>query len=342
MSLRRPLSRRTMLRGLGATMALPLLDAMVPATRGAMALAGEAASAAGVAGSPLRTAMFFLPNGMCMGDWTPAKEGAGFELPATLKPLEAVRDQVTVLSGLALDNARAKGDGPGDHARSAAAFLTGAHPYKTAGADIKLGVSVDQVVAKKVGSQTRLPSLELGLERGALAGNCDSGYACAYVSNVSWSSETTPVPKEVNPAAVFGRLFGSADERAAAEGRAKRLRYRKSVLDLVADDAKRLSRDLGKNDQRKLDEFATSVREIEKRVERDRVQQETQKEQAKLPDMKEPEGVPDDVGEHFRLMADMLVLAFQMDLTRVSTFMVASDGSDRTFRHLDISEGHHT
>ena len=286
--------------------------------------------------------MFFLPNGMSMEDWTPSKEGPGFDLPKTLKPLESVREHVSVLSGLALDNARAKGDGPGDHARSAAAFLTGAHPYKTAGSDIKLGVSVDQMAAKKVGAQTRLPSLELGLERGALAGNCDSGYACAYVSNVSWSSETTPVPKEVNPSAVFERLFGSANEREAAEGRAKRLRYRKSILDLVADDAKRLSRDLGKNDQRKLDEFTTSVREIEKRVERDREQQAQLKAQSKVPDVKLPEDVPDDLQEHFRLMADMLVLAFQTDATRVSTFMVASDGSDRTFRPLGISEGHHT
>jgi uncharacterized protein DUF1552 len=286
--------------------------------------------------------MFFLPNGMCMGDWTPGKEGPGFELPATLQPLEAVRDQVTVLSGLACDNARAKGDGPGDHARSAAAFLTGAHPYKTAGKGIKLGVSVDQVAAKAIGSQTRLPSLELGLDRGALAGNCDSGYACAYVSNISWSSETTPVPKEVNPSAVFDRLFGARSEREAAEGRAKRLRYRKSILDFVADDAKRLNRELGKSDQRKLDEFTTAVREIEKRVERDREQQAQAKARAHVPDVKLPEEVPDDAQEHFRLMADMLVLAFQMDLTRVSTFMVASDGSDRTYRQLGVSEGHHT
>jgi hypothetical protein len=320
-------------------MALPLLDAMAPVTRGAFALAGETA---GPAAAPLRMAMFFLPNGMNMSGWTPGSEGPLSELPATLRPLEALRDQVTVLSGLACDNARAKGDGPGDHARSAAAFLTGAHPYKTAGADIKLGVSVDQAAAKYVGTQTRLPSLELGLERGAMAGNCDSGYACAYSSNISWSSETTPVPKEVNPSKVFERLFGPASEREAAAGRAKRLRYRQSVLDVVAEDAKRLSRDLGKNDQRKLDEFTTSVREIEKRVERDREQQALAKSQTKVPDVKLPDEIPDDAAEHFRLMADMLVLAFQMDLTRVSTFMVASDGSDRVYRQVGASEGHHT
>jgi hypothetical protein len=343
MSSRYPISRRTVLRGLGAAMALPVLDAMTPAGIGGVArAAAEAAATGGGAASPVRMAAFFLPNGMVMEDWTPSKEGAGFELPPTLKALEPVREQINVLSGLALDNARAKGDGPGDHARSAAAFLTGAHPCKTSGSDIKLGVSVDQVAAKAVGAQSRLPSLELGLDRGALAGNCDSGYACAYVSNVSWSSETTPVPKEVNPSKVFDRLFGPANERDAAEFRAKRLRYRKSILDFVADDAKSLGRSLGKNDQRKLDEFTTSVREIEKRVERDREQQAQAKELAKVPDVKLPEEIPDDIREHFRLMADMLVLAFQMDLTRVSTFMVASDGSDRAYRTLGIAEGHHT
>jgi hypothetical protein len=343
MSSRWPISRRTVLRGLGTAIALPLLDAMAPGAVGSVARAatGAAASAAG-ASAPLRMASFFLPNGMVMEDWTPSKEGAGFELPPTLEALEGLREQITVFTGLALDNARAKGDGPGDHARSAAAFLTGAHPYKTSGSDIKLGVSVDQVAAKAVGQQTRLPSLELGLDRGALAGNCDSGYACAYVSNISWSSATTPVPKEVNPSKVFDRLFGPAKDREAAESRAKRLKYRKSILDFVADDAKRLSRDLGKNDQRKLDEFTTSVREIEKRVERDREQQAKAKELAKVPDVKLPEEIPDDIQEHFRLMADMLVLAYQMDLTRVSTFMVASDGSDRVYRTLGISEGHHT
>jgi hypothetical protein len=340
MSKRWPISRRTMLRGLGASMALPLLDAMGPL--GASAFAADAPAGAAAAATPLRMAMFFLPNGMCMEDWTPSTEGAGFELPPTLKPLESLKDQVTVLSGLALDNARAKGDGPGDHARSAAAFLTGAHPYKTAGADIKLGISADQFAAKKVGGQTRLPSLELGLERGALAGNCDSGYACAYVSNISWSSDTTPVPKEVNPSAVFERLFGSANEREAAEGRARRLRYRKSILDMVAGDARDLGRSLGKADRRKLDEFTTAVREIEQRVERDR-QQQSEAKKLNLPaGVSQPEGIPDDIQEHFRLMADMLALSFQMDLTRVSTFMVASDGSDRAYRMLGVSEGHHS
>ena len=325
----RPLSRRTILRGLGAAVALPFLDAMAPS----VLRAGVASAASTTAGpSPVRMTMFFLPNGMNMKQFMPEGTGADWELPATLEPLADVKSDLSVLSGLALDNARAHGDGAGDHARSAAAFLTGAHPHKTAGADIHLGVSVDQVAANAIGGQTRLPSLELGLDKGQLAGECDSGYSCAYVSNISWQSPTAPMPHEINPAAVFERLFGSDDER----DRARRLRERKSILDFVSDDSKSLGRRLGKSDQQKLDEFTTSIREIEKRVEKAR----TQSQQAR-PTMAKPAGIPEDFGEHFRLMTDLMVLAFQMDLTRVSTFMVAHDGSDRTFRWLGISEGHH-
>jgi hypothetical protein len=314
---------------LGAAVALPFLDAMAPS----VLRAGVASTASTTAGaSPVRMAMFFLPNGMNMTQFLPEGTGTDWELPATLEPLADVKNDISVLSGLALDNARAKGDGAGDHARSAAAFLTGAHPHKTAGADIHLGVSVDQVAANAIGGQTRLPSLELGLDKGQLAGECDSGYSCAYVSNISWQSPTAPMPHEINPAAVFERLFGSDDER----DRARRLRERKSILDFVSDDSKSLSRKLGQSDQLKLDEFTTSIREIEKRVEKAR----TQTEQAR-PTMAKPAGIPEDFAEHFRLMTDLMVLAFQMDLTRVSTFMVAHDGSDRTFRWLGISEGHH-
>ncbi len=283
-------------------------------------------------------AMFFAPNGMWMPNWTPTKVGADFELPATLEPLKALKKQITILSGLTLDNARPKGDGGGDHARSAGAFLTGAHPYKTAGKDIKLGVSMDQVIARKVGDKTKLPSLELGLDRGQTAGNCDSGYSCAYVTNISWSSESTPMPKEVNPAAVFERMFGAGAGRESAESRTKRLLYRKSVLDLVADDAKQLDAQLGQSDQKKLDEFQTSIREIEKRIEKDQAEQAT----AKAPDVKLPDQVPHDFGEYMRLMSDMLVLAFQMDMTRVSSLMIARDGSDRIYHQLGGKEGHHT
>ena len=325
----KPLSRRTVLRGLGAAMALPFLDAMAPSVLRAGA-AGAASNGAG--SSPVRMAMFFLPNGMNMTQFLPEGTGSDWELPTTLEPLRDVKNDVSVLSGLALDNARAKGDGAGDHARSAAAFLTGAHPHKTAGADIHLGVSADQVAANAIGGQTRLPSLELGLDKGQLAGECDSGYSCAYVSNISWRSPTAPMPHEVNPSAVFERLFGSDDER----DRDRRLRERRSILDFVADDSKSLARRLGKSDQQKLDEFTTSIREIETRVEKAQSQS-----QEARPTIAKPAGIPEDFAEHFRLMTDLMVLAFQMDLTRVSTFLVAHDGSDRTFRWLGISEGHH-
>lgn len=322
-------------------MALPLLDAMLPSglVRGAAAIAAEdavgAAAAAGAA--PVRMAMFFLPNGMNMKKWTPEAEGSAWELPPTLEPLGRVKDDLTVISGLALDAAKAHGDGAGDHARSAAAFLTGAHPHKTAGADIHLGISVDQVAANEIGGRTRLPSLELGLDEGQTAGDCDSGYSCAYVSNISWRSATVPMPHEVSPGAVFDRLFGSDDERAATENRIRRLRERKSILDFVSDDSKVLASRLGKADRDKLDEFQTSIREIEQRVDKAR----QQSAEPVQPGMEKPRGTPEDFGQYLRLMTDMLVLAFRMDLTRVGTFLVARDGSDRTYRNLGISEGHH-
>lgn len=344
MSQRHPITRRTMLRGLGVTMALPLLDVMLPA-RGLAQLAGAAETGAGAAAGgalPVRMAMFFIPNGVNIPHWTPASEGAIAELPPTLASLAKVKDNLTVLSGLALDNAKAKGDGPGDHARSAAAFLTGAHPYKTAGSNIKVGVSVDQVAAQKFAGRTKLPSLELGLDRTQTAGNCDSGYSCAYVSNISWRAADSPMPKEVDPAAVFDRLFGANSEHLSSEARAKRQLFRKSVLDYVNDDAKRLSRSLGASDRRKMDEFSTSVREIERRLEFNRQQEEQIANEAKELGVERPESMPGNMTDHMRLMADMLALSFQMDLTRISTFMVARDGSDRSYGWLGVNEGHHT
>lgn len=325
------LSRRTVLRGLGATIALPMLDAMVPGSSSAFA------ASAGPTKNPVRMAMFFLPNGVNMENWRPRGNGMLGELPPTLQPLAKLKNDLTVLSGLTLNGARALGDGPGDHARSAAAFLTGAHPYKTAGADIRNGVSMDQIAAEKIGAQTRLPSLELGLDsKNNLAGNCDSGYACAYVSNISWRSENTPMPKEVDPGAVFDRLFGTGAELAEAAA-AKRNRYRKSILDFVADDAKRLDSRLGKSDQRKLDEYLSSIREIEKRIELAKNHK-----PIKLPDYQRPSGIPKEFTEHWKLMSDLMVLAFQTDTTRIMSFMVGRDGSDRQYRWLGINEGHHT
>jgi hypothetical protein len=344
------LSRRTMLRGLGASMALPLLDAMIPQTigggiaRAANAAAGAVGGPLSAAGAPIRMAMIFMPNGVNYQDWTPTGEGTDYALSKTLEPLADIKGDINVLTGLALNGAKAQGDGAGDHARSAAAFLTGAHPYKTAGRNIKIGVSVDQVAAQKIGEQTRLPSLELGLDKGAQAGGCDSGYACAYSNNVSWSSDTTPVPKEVNPANVFDRLFGGGGDKAAQEARERRMKYRKSILDFVADDAKRLNAQLGAGDQHKMDEFSTSIREIEKRIEHAQKLAKAQQESIKKPDNfpRPEEGRPDDITEHFKLMWDLLALSFQMDITRVSTLMIAGDGTNRSYTNIGINEGHHS
>jgi hypothetical protein len=325
----KPISRRTILRGLGASIALPLLDAMIPSVV-------SAAAAATV--SPLRMAMFFVPNGMNMHEFLPTAEGKGFELPRTLESLANFKNDFSVLSGLALENAKALGDGGGDHARSAAAFLTGAHPHKTAGADIHAGISVDQVAANAIGSETRFPSLELGLDKGQVAGECDSGYSCAYVSNISWRAPESPMPHEVNPASVFERLFGSADDQANAENRARRMNERKSILDFVADDSRSLSAKLGKADQQKLDEYTSSIRQMEKQIERARLQSAKPLD----PGMARPAGIPQEFKDHMRLMTDLMVLAFRMDLTRVSTFMVAQDGSNRVLRWLGLSDGHHT
>jgi hypothetical protein len=300
------------------------------------------AAMAGKTAIPTRMAFVFIPNGVNVSEWFPAKaDGASsaLELTPTLEPLKNVKNQVSLLQGLTLSGAMAHGDGPGDHARSAAAFLTGAHPYKTAGKDIHLGISVDQFAAQHIGDHTRFPSLELGLDRTQTVGNCDSGYSCAYVSNIAWRSDTSPVPKEVDPGEAFDRLFGPQGASAAsAEVSARRLNDRKSVLDYVLNDTHRLNARLGKSDQKKLDEFTTSIREVEKRVETARAE----KTVMAKPDMPRPDGIPEKLSEHMDLMYDLMALAFRMDVTRIGTYMIARDGSNRTFRELDISEGHHT
>lgn len=319
------LSRRTVLRGLGTALALPWLEAMGPLT----ALAGAAATRP----YPNRMAFLYVPNGKHMPDFTPAVEGAGYELPYTLQPLAELKSDLLVLTGLTADKARPHGDGGGDHARALSAFLTGCQPRKTDGTDIRAGISVDQVAAARIGDQTRLPSLEIGCERGAMAGNCDSGYSCVYSSTMSWRSATTPLPKEVNPKLVFERLFATGPD---AE-RAQRDRNRKSVLDFVRADAGSLRTQLGANDQRKLDEYFDAVRDIELRIAR----------AEKMPEVKAPSqaktpaGVPAGMEEHIRLMCDLLVLAFQADVTRVSTFVLANEGSNRPYPFIGVSEGHH-
>jgi hypothetical protein len=320
------ISRRTVLRGLGTAVALPWLEAMAPAA-GAAAKAGK---------PPVRMAFLYVPNGVHMKDWTPEAEGTDFTLPNTLRPLEAFREDMLVLTGLTQDNARAKGDGGGDHARALASFLTGCHPRKTDGADIQAGVSVDQVAAQRIGRATRFPSLELGIEGGRQAGNCDSGYSCAYSSNIAWRSPTTPVPKEINPRLVFERLFGGEDADESAATRARRQKTRRSILDFVREDAKSLSNRLGANDRRKLDEYLSSVRELEVRVARSEGASE-----AGPADLARPAGIPRELADHYTLMSDLLALAFQGDLTRVATFVYANEGSNRSYPFLGVPEGHH-
>jgi hypothetical protein len=283
---------------------------------------------------PTRAAFIFFPNGAIMPSWKPTATGADYELSKTLKPLEAFKGDLTVISGLAQDNGRAKGDGPGDHARCAASYLTGAHPVKTSAANIKVGISVDQVAAAQIGNKTRLPSLEIGIERGRNAGNCDSGYSCAYSSNVSWKTPTTPVAKEINPRAVFGRLFGSNED---AKVRKRRNKNRKSILDLVAADAKRLQQTLGRSDKAKLDEYFTSVREIEQRITR----AEAADQQRRPKDFPVPAGTPRNLTEHVNLMYDLLVLAFQTDTTRISTYMLGNAGSNRSYPMIKVNAGWH-
>ncbi|GAB5405311.1 MAG: DUF1552 domain-containing protein [Aureliella sp.] len=325
------ISRRTVLRGASTAIALPLLEAMVP---GSIFRQGRAAGTT----PPLRTAFLSVPNGKHMPAWTPKKIGRGFDLPSTLGPLANHRNKFCILSNLALDGARAHGDGPGDHARSAAAFLTGAHPKKTDGADIRNGISIDQAIAQTLQGKTRFASLELGLEGSSQAGTCDSGYSCAYPSNLAWRNATSPLAKEIDPAVVFDRLFASEEGDDKPGVTIARKGRRKSVLDFALGDAKRLHDRLGAADRRKLDEYLYAVREIENRLVRS---EKLQLGEDGIPNYPRPAGVPRELTEHSRLMLDMLVLALQTDSTRVATMMFANEGNNRGYPELGAPEGHH-
>jgi hypothetical protein len=319
------LSRRAALRGLGAAVALPWLEAMGP-------LASWAAGPSAKGPAPNRLAFLYVPNGKNMADWTPRAEGAGFDLPAILEPLAGVRDDVLVLTGLTADKARPHGDGAGDHARALAAFLTGCQARKTDGTDLRAGVSADQVAAARVGERTRLPSLELGCEPGAMGGNCDSGYSCVYSSTMAWRSAAQPLPKEVNPRVVFERLFGSGPDA----DRRRRGDRRGSLLDFVREDARDLSRRLGAGDRRKLDEYLASVRDVEERARRAEAMP-----PVPAPDYPVPAGVPDGYEERVRVMYDLIALAFQADVTRVVTCVLANEASNRPYPFAGVPEGHH-
>lgn len=323
------LSRRAVLRGLGTVVALPWLEAMAP-----RAAHGAAASNK----PPLRMMFFHTPNGAHMPAWRPAETGSSYSLNTTLQAIQPYREYVNVLSGLTLDGARAHGDGGGDHARSGASFLTGSHPRKTDGADIQNSVSVDQVAAQNMGHLTRFASLELGLQGSAQAGNCDSGYSCAYSSNLSWRNATSPLAKEINPASLFDRMFGGADVAEAAQAKASRNSRQKSVLDFVMEDAQKMNKDLGANDKRKLEEYMYAVRDVEKRLTNSnkmRVGEDG------IPNIPRPAGVPRDRGEHCKLMIDMMTIALQTDATRIMTFMWANEGNNDPYPEIGVSEGHH-
>ncbi len=329
------INRRHFLRGLGAGIALPSMETFLPER--AMAEAAKNGLAVTETGMPLRTAFLYKPNGVNVEKWTPTGTGKDYQINETLKPLAGFKNDFHLLSKLEHKNGTSGGDGGGDHARANASFLTGVRPYKTAGADIKLGLSVDQAIAQKIGHMTRLSSLELSCDGVRKSGVCDSGYSCAYQFNLSWRSAVTPMTPESNPRLVFERLFGAGSKEERKQGFDQRNEQQQSILDFVMEDAKKLNSQLGRNDQHKLDEYMTGIREIEKRVEK-----------AKLfglpedPGVPTPAGVPGSYREHIRLMLDMLVLAFETDSTRVASFLLAHDGSNRSFREIGVPDGHHT
>ena len=327
------LSRRTLLRGIGATIALPFLDAMAPAF---------AAQTASKSLAPVRMAFVYVPNGIVMEEWTPAGTSAVGtiplgDLPRITGALAPYRNDILMLGNLTSDGGRAKGDGPGDHGRAGAAYLTGVHPKKTYGKDLKTGVSMDQFAARQLAGKTRFASLELGCEEGIQGGNCDNGYSCAYSNSISWRTENSPNPPEIRPRAVFERMFGAADDEKDPAKRQRQAEYRKSVLDLVLGDAQRLQTTLGGDDRRKVDEYLSSIRDIEKRI------QSTERSNSKVPATATTPSasVPTNLEEHAHIMMDLLTLAFQTDTTRVITLMLGIEQSPRNYPEIGITEAHH-
>ena len=328
------LDRRHFLRGIGAGISLPVFETFLPSVARAEGASKVATTASGM---PLRTAFLYKPNGVNVEKWKLDGTGKDYKMNATHEPYAAMREHFNIISKLEHENGTSGGDGGGDHARANASFLTGARPRKTAGADIKLGISVDQVIANQIGDLTRFSSLELSSDGVRKSGVCDSGYSCAYQFNLSWRSDTTPMTPEANPRHVFERLFGSGSKEERWKSFELRNASQRSILDFVMEDAKELNRQLGRNDQLKLDEYMTGVREIERRIEK--------AEKFGLPenpDMDTPAGIPSSFQEHLRLMFDMMVLAFETDSTRVATFLMSYDGSNRSFKEIGVPDGHHT
>ena len=316
------LDRRTLLKGIGAAIALPALDAMRPAL----------AAPAKIARQARRVGVVYVPNGIVMKDWKPAEVGKDFAFQRIMKPLEPFRQDITVLSGLA-NNAASKARG-GGHAKATGSFLSGTAPKYTAGPDVRAGVTFDQLAAQRWASETRVASLQIGCEDSRMVGNCDTGSSCAYTNSLSWRDPDTPLPVEVNPRSVFERLFGTVDPSLPPDVRARRALYRKSILDQTRENTQRLMTDLGPADRRKMDEYLTGIREVETRIaaaEKDPV----------TPPSEKPSGIPFEYADYVKLMFDLQVIAFQSDLTRVSTMMLGREGSVRTYPEIGVPDPHH-
>ena len=319
---KKTLSRRTMLRGVGATLALPMLDAMVPALSG---LSGRAAA-------PVRRlGWVYAPNGMAMHAWTPEHAGT-LELSSILNPLATHRDRTVVVSGLAQGQAEALGDGNGEHTRATATWLNGVHPKETEGADVRAGKTADQFAADQLGQTTPLRSLELAIEQDFLVGSCDNGYSCIYMNTIAWQDPTTPLPMENNPRVVFERLFGEGGSAAHRHAESRRDR---SILDAISTDLARLQREVGSQDQARLSQYLDAVRSVERRI------QLSEQNETELPTIEQPVGIPESYQEHVKLMFDMLSLAYQVDLTRVFTFMLGRELNGRAYPELGIPDSHH-
>jgi hypothetical protein len=322
---RKAISRRTVLRGIGAAVGLPLLDAMVPALT-----AGQ-----NTAAKPLRRlGVVYHPNGFIYDKWLPTGVGSAFEFSPVLSPLEPFRDKLVVVTGLASDQAEALGDGGGDHSRASGTYLTGVH-VKKSDSVVENGISMDQIAAKALERETQLSSLQLTVDDASLVGACDVGYSCAYSSTLSWLTPTLPLMAENNPRVVFDRLFGSSDST-DARVRASRLQQDRSILDSVTDRVKQLQRKLGAADNRKVDDYLASLRDVERRIQK--AEEQSSKE---VPDVERPAGIPDGFEPHVALLYDLQLLAFQSDLTRVTTFMYGREQNGRPYPQIGVPEPHH-
>jgi len=318
---KKALSRRTVLRGIGAAVALPLLDAMIPAM-------------AATAGPVRRLGVVYHPNGVIYDQWLPAGVGADFKLSPTLSPLQPFRDQLIVVTGLASDQAEALGDGGGDHSRASGTYLTGVHVRKSDSV-VKNGISMDQIAAKAFERYTQLSSLQLTVDDNSMVGSCDTGYSCAYSSTLSWLTPTLPLMAENNPRVVFERLFGSIDSTDPSV-RASRLQQDQSILDSVTGRVRQLQQKLGTADNRKVDDYLASLRDVERQIQK--AEEQSTKE---MPDVVRPAGIPDSFEEHVRLLYDLQLLAYQSDLTRVITFMYGREQTGRSYPQIGVPEPHH-